>query len=132
HDSPYHAPVLLAEVIELLAEARTVVDGTLGGGGHSAALLERGVRVVGVDRDPAARAEAGDRLRAHVADGSMRIIDATFADAVVHSDISGEQFDGVLLDLGISSHQIDDAARGFTFREGAALDMRMSGAGATA
>jgi 16S rRNA (cytosine1402-N4)-methyltransferase len=131
-DSPYHAPVLLAEIVTLFSGAQTVVDGTLGGGGHSSAFLERGLRVVGIDRDPEARAEAGARLREYVDSGQLRILDSTFADAVDHPAIAGEQFDAVLLDLGISSHQIDDPTRGFTFREGAALDMRMAGSGPTA
>ncbi len=132
HDSTYHAPVLVTEILALFDGAKSVVDGTLGGGGHTAAFLERGMRVVGIDRDPEARTAAGARLAGAVADGRLRILDDTFADAVDNSDIAGETFDAVLLDLGISSHQIDDPVRGFTFREGAALDMRMGDSGPTA
>ncbi len=70
----FHEPVLLAEVLNFLGRAHHVLDGTLGGGGHAEALLERGAHVVGVDRDPAARAEAGSRLARFVASGALRII----------------------------------------------------------
>jgi 16S rRNA (cytosine1402-N4)-methyltransferase len=123
-DSGYHAPALVEPVVELLRERALVLDGTLGGGGHSAALLDAGVaRVVGVDRDPdalvAARARlagAGDRFVAY--QGNYASLDAI-------APLDGVRFNGILLDLGISSHQIDDASRGFSFREGAPLDMRM-------
>ncbi len=124
--------MLLGEVLALFDGARTIVDGTLGGGGHTAAFLERGARVVGIDRDPEARAAAGARLAPYIATGALRILDATFAGAAAHPAIAGESFDAVLLDLGVSSHQLDDSSRGFTFREGAVLDMRMSGTGETA
>ena len=73
-DSAYHAPVLAAEVLELLRDARTVLDGTLGGGGHSAALLEAGARVVGVDRDPEALAAARARLAGYERDGRFTAV----------------------------------------------------------
>jgi len=117
---------------EVLGELRPergglFLDGTLGGGGHSEALLERApeTRVVGVDRDPEALAEAGARL-ARFGD-RFRAVRANFADAVEAAGIGAGELAGVLLDLGISSHQIDVDGRGFTFRAGAPLDMRMSG-----
>ncbi len=123
--SAWHAPVLVHEVCHALAGCPRVLDGTLGGGGHSAALLERGHQVVGVDRDAGARAVAGERLRAFVADGRLRIV-AGNHDAVDEIEaIAGETFDGILLDLGVSSQQLDADARGFSFRPGVALDMRM-------
>jgi 16S rRNA (cytosine1402-N4)-methyltransferase len=128
----YHVPVLRDEVLALLEPAACIVDGTLGGGGHAAALLARGARVIGVDRDPEARAAAGSRLAPYVADGRLRIVAATFADAVDDPTVTAQAIDGVLLDLGISSHQIDDTTRGFSFREGAPLDMRMGAHGASA
>ncbi len=132
HDSPYHAPVLLDEAMELLRPERggLFLDGTLGGGGHSEALLERGpeIRLIGVDRDPDALAAAGGRL-ARFGD-RFRAVHANFADAVDAAGIEGGALQGVLLDLGISSHQIDRDARGFTFRPGAPLDMRMAQASA--
>lgn len=122
-DTPYHAPVLAREVVDLLGNARHVLDGTLGGGGHTAALLERGVRVTAVDRDPSALAVARERLAPYLVDGRLRIIQANYADAAEIEDLG--PLDGILLDLGVSSRQLDDEARGFTFRRGAQLDMRM-------
>ncbi len=121
----YHVPVLLAEIESLLERASTVLDCTLGGGGHAAALLERGCRVTGIDRDPRALASARERLADFERAGQFRAILANYSalDANVLAYV--EHFDGVLLDLGVSSHQFDDLTRGFTFREGAPLDMRM-------
>ena len=121
----YHVPVLLAEVETLLEQASTVLDCTLGGGGHAAALLEKGSRVTGIDRDPRALASARERLSDYERSGQFRAILANYStlDNSVLAD--AEHFDGILLDLGVSSHQFDDLTRGFTFREGAPLDMRM-------
>ncbi len=121
------------EVVELLRSAKTVLDGTLGGGGHSAALLAAGVaRVIGVDRDPDAMAAATDRLAAELRDGRFSVVRSNYADAAEAPELAGIRPDGVLLDLGVSSHQLDDASRGFTFRPGAPLDMRMGDAPRTA
>ena len=123
-DSEYHAPVLAAEVLGLVAGARCVLDGTLGGGGHSLALLEAGVpRVIGIDRDPSALHEARERLasfgdRFTALEGNYAYPDRIHA-------LDGISFDGIVLDLGVSSRQLDDESRGFSFREGAPLDMRM-------
>jgi 16S rRNA (cytosine1402-N4)-methyltransferase len=124
-NSPYHAPVLVGEVVRLLGDARTVLDGTLGGGGHSAALLEHGATVTGIDRDPDAIATARSRLAEFEAAGRFRALRGNFASIHEIDALRDATFDGILLDLGISSHQIDTADRGFTFREGAPLDMRM-------
>jgi 16S rRNA (cytosine1402-N4)-methyltransferase len=125
--SGYHAPVMVRECLDLLRPERggTFLDGTLGGGGHAEALLERGAEAVlyGVDRDPDARAEASVRLARF--GGRFRPVAANFADALEVAGIGDGSLDGVLLDLGISSHQIDVDGRGFTFRPGAPLDMRM-------
>src|SRR5438270_10733670 len=108
-DSAYHAPVLASEVIELLRRGRRVLDGTLGGGGHSLALLEAGVeQVVGVDRDPDALAAAGDRLAAFSAAARFSAVQSNYASIDESPALEGMTFDGVLLDLGISSHQVDD------------------------
>lgn len=124
-NSTYHAPALVTAVVELLGECRLVLDGTLGGGGHSAALLNAGVaRVIGMDRDPDALAAAIARLPDAVAAGRFTALRGNHA-SLDDLPLSGVRFDGILLDLGISSHQIDDATRGFSFREGAPLDMRM-------
>ena len=124
-NTDYHAPALVGDVVELLGGGTLVLDGTLGGGGHSAALLDAGVaRVIGIDRDPDALAAARARL-AH--ENGFTAHKGNFADLDRVPALADLRFTGILLDLGISSHQIDDAARGFSFREGAPLDMRMGG-----
>ena len=131
-DSDYHAPALVAPVVELLGHLPLVLDGTLGGGGHSAALLDAGVaRVIGIDRDPDALAAASARLADASRAGRFVAYRGNYAALDEIAVLAGLQFNGILLDLGISSHQIDDSARGFSFREGAPLDMRMDGDGAT-
>jgi 16S rRNA (cytosine1402-N4)-methyltransferase len=126
--SDYHSPALAHEVVTLLGAAGLVLDGTLGGGGHAAALLEAGVaRVIGIDRDPNALAEAGSRLAAAAAHGRFAAYQGNYAAVDAIPALAALRFNGILLDLGISSHQIDDASRGFSFREGAPLDMRMGG-----
>ena len=128
----YHAPVLAREVVEGLATspAGTYVDGTLGGGGHTAALLDRlgpDARVVGIDRDPDALAAATDRLAAAQAAGRFLPLRGNVADIEALLDAAGVgAVDGVLLDLGVSSHQLDEAARGFAFSAEGPLDMRMN------
>jgi len=124
-ESAYHAPVLAREVAELLGNARHVLDGTLGGGGHALALLERGARVTGIDRDPEAVREARSRLARFVGDGMFEAYLTNYADLESIGALADARFDGILLDLGVSSHQLDDERRGFTFRPGATLDMRM-------
>jgi len=119
-----HHTVLRREAVEWLAAGRgkLVFDGTLGGGGHAEALLESGARVVGIDQDPAAVEAARSRLAgrdAVIAQGNFRD-----ARAVLDSLGVGE-VDGALVDLGVSSPQLDDPARGFSFREAGPLDMRM-------
>jgi len=127
--SDYHAPVMASRVVELFRGASDVLDGTLGGGGHTLALLEAGARVTGIDRDPQAVAAARERLAAFEAAGRFRAITANYADLDDVDALANARFNGVLLDLGVSSHQLDDIARGFSFREGAVLDMRMEGRG---
>ena len=113
---------MTAEVVEFLGGRRTVVDMTVGSGGHAAALLEAGVsRLVGVDRDPEALALAGGRLSAF--GERVRLVAARFSE--VDEDVVGGPADGVLFDLGISSMQLDRPERGFGYRVDAPLDMRM-------
>jgi len=132
-DTAYHAPVMVTEVVDLLRNAKSVLDGTLGGGGHSAALLDAGVpSVIGVDRDPDAIAAARARLEVPERAGAFRAVPGNYADLGDEPSLHDARFDGALLDLGISSHQIDAAERGFSFREGAPLDMRMGVDGQTA
>lgn len=121
-----HVTVLGKASAELLAPTpgRLVVDCTLGGGGHSELLLERGARVVGLDRDPSAIAAASRRL-ARFGD-RFTAIHANFRDlaSVLRLHKVG-RVDGVLVDLGVSSPQIDSADRGFSFSRSGPLDMRM-------
>ncbi len=126
-DVAYHTSVLADQVVELFRDATRVLDGTLGGGGHSELLLQHGKTVVGVDRDPDAIAAAHARLESYERSGKFRTVLATYTDFAAAESGAGK-FDGILLDLGISSHQIDATDRGFSFRVGAPLDMRM-GAG---
>jgi 16S rRNA (cytosine1402-N4)-methyltransferase len=123
--SPYHAPVMVDEVVALLAGAKQVLDCTLGGGGHSEALLASGSSVVALDRDEAAVTEARKRLASYEASGRFLAIRGNFGEIERVPELAGREFDGILADLGVSSHQIDADDRGFSFRPDALLDMRM-------
>ena len=124
-DSSYHAPVLIDEVLALFAGAKQVLDCTLGGGGHSEALLAAGSSVTAIDRDEAAIDEARKRLAAYEASGRFRALRGNFAEITAFPELADVRFDAILADLGVSSHQFDTAERGFSFRPGALLDMRM-------
>lgn len=126
-DGSPHAPVLVDAVIGFLAGRGTVVDMTLGAGGHAHALLDSGVgRVIGIDRDPDALAIASERLASF--GDRLQVMCSTFAEAVVPGPV-----DGVLYDLGVSSMQLDQPERGFSYAHDAPLDMRMdSSSGITA
>ena len=125
--SSYHAPVLVEEVLDLLDPRgdALLLDGTVGGGGHTLAILDAcpGCRVLAVDRDPEALEAARERLAGHRE--RVRFIRARFDDAVSDPEVRDRGLDGALLDLGVSSHQLDADDRGFAFRRGVALDMRM-------
>jgi len=128
-----HIPVLLAECLEALAvrEGGVYLDGTFGAGGYSRAILERGGEVIGVDRDPRAIA-AGAGMVAEFGD-RLRLVEGRFGDLdVIARDLGAPGLDGIALDIGISSMQIDEADRGFSLRFDAPLDMRMESAGRTA
>lgn len=116
---------MVEDVTSLLGRAAHVLDGTLGGGGHTRALLQQGTRVTAVDRDPAAIAEVRQALASEETSGRLRLVNANYADLSDVAELRDATFDGILLDLGVSSRQLDEAARGFTFRPGADLDMRM-------
>lgn len=125
----YHAPALVEEVLTYLQPGRggVYLDGTLGGGGHSEAILVAGptARLIGVDQDPEAQAVAARRLERFR--DRIELIQGNFADVSAELEVP---LAGVLLDLGVSSHQIDEGARGFSFRRGVPLDMRMDPASA--
>jgi 16S rRNA (cytosine1402-N4)-methyltransferase len=97
------------------------VDATLGDGGHSAALLDQGIEVLGIDRDPDALVVS----RARLGDRGIRYLQASYASPEALAAVADFGPDFILLDLGVSSRQLDEEARGFTFRPGAPLDMRM-------
>lgn len=122
--TPGHQPVLLREVLGFLTPrpGGRYLDCTFGGGGHTRAILEcaADVSVVALDRDPAAQARA-EALRSEFG-GRFELIDRDFGRL---GEIAAENFDGALFDLGVSSFQLDDAARGFSFRQDAPADMRM-------
>jgi len=124
-DTSYHAPVLVHEVLALFAGAEQVLDCTLGGGGHSEALLSAGSSVTAIDRDEAAIDEARKRLAAYEASGRFRALRGNFGEIDRIPEAADARFDAILADLGVSSHQFDTADRGFSFRPGALLDMRM-------
>lgn len=120
----YHVPVMVEEVLVYLEPERggTYFDGTVGGGGHAAAILRAGgaARVIGADRDTEALAEVERRLSSHR--GRLTLMHGDYADV---AERLGEALAGALLDLGVSSRQLDSTERGFSFQEGTALDMRM-------
>jgi 16S rRNA (cytosine1402-N4)-methyltransferase len=121
-----HEPVLAREVVDILrpAPGKLLLDGTLGGGGHSLLFLERGAHVIGIDKDPRALAAARARLARF--GEAFRAVRADFRDARNVLDALGlAAVDGALVDLGVSSPQLDDPARGFSFSRGGPLDMRM-------
>ncbi len=124
----YHVPVLLDQVLTAAAGAGRVVDATLGDGGHAAALREVGAEVLGIDRDPDAITVARQRL----GDQGVQYLLAAYDAPEALAAIVAFRPDFILLDLGVSSRQLDEPERGFTFRPGAALDMRMAGAGPSA
>jgi 16S rRNA (cytosine1402-N4)-methyltransferase len=125
-----HQTVLLKEVVDVLQPGvgKVLIDGTLGGGGHTQALLAQGATVLGVDRDPVALEAARTRL---VGAAHFSVRQGNFGDLLqVASDLM--PVDGVLVDLGVSSPQLDVAERGFSFQKDGPLDMRMSDTGRTA
>jgi 16S rRNA (cytosine1402-N4)-methyltransferase len=125
----YHVPIMVSEVLTLLEPQRggIFVDGTLGGGGHAEAVLcalpESG-RLYGIDRDDDALKAAGARLK-RFGDRFTAIKGNFFDMKRLLSDRGVLHVDGILLDLGVSSHQLDDGARGFSYKADAPLDMRM-------
>ena len=126
-----HIPVLLAEAVDGLniRPDGVYVDGTAGGGGHSAAILSRltSGTLYSMDQDPDAIAVVSERFRddprSVIVEGNFGDMDALLRERGVTT------VDGVLLDIGVSSHQLDEGSRGFSYHEDAPLDMRMSQSG---
>ena len=144
HTESPHVPVMLERCLDALSPRPDtwLADGTFGAGGHTRAILARGARVVAIDQDPHA-AEHAEALRrdlrtAGVAEPSdrFRFVHGNFADLGAHLESIGlaarESLHGVLLDLGVSSMQLDEGERGFAFRQEGPLDMRMGGSGPSA
>ncbi len=126
--SPRHIPVLVDDVVQALSPlaGKTIVDGTLGLGGHAQALLEAdaSVRLLGIDRDRQALSLAGQRLAAYA--DRLSLIHGNFRELAHHLDrLEIRYVDGVLLDIGVSSLHLDESTRGFSFRRDGPLDMRM-------
>ena len=140
-DAPAHIPVLLDEMLQALCPAagETIIDGTFGAGGYTRAILQAAdCRVLALDRDPTA-IEAGGNLVAHFPD-RLTLVESPFRDI---DEVARQTFgradgepsgivDGIVLDIGVSSMQIDDPARGFSFMGDGPLDMRMGGVGPSA
>jgi 16S rRNA (cytosine1402-N4)-methyltransferase len=130
-----HVPVLLPEVLAVLAPqpGQRFIDGTFGAGGYTSALLDaaENTRVLAIDRDPAAIAAGQTLVRA--SGGRLTLVEGTFSDLDgIAGDSGFASVDGVVLDIGVSSMQLDEAERGFSFQKDGPLDMRMSGSGPTA
>jgi 16S rRNA (cytosine1402-N4)-methyltransferase len=128
-----HVPVLLPEMLTHLAvvEGGRYIDGTFGAGGYTRAILEQGGQVLALDRDRSA-IEAGATMVAEFS-GRLTLVEGRFSDLDAHARAAGFlPVDGVVLDVGVSSMQLDDPKRGFSFRHDGPLDMRMGNGGADA
>lgn len=127
----YHTPVMLSECMQYLniSNSKVFIDGTLGGGGHTHEILKRGGKVIALDQDPDAIQRSSKLLQNYLDIGSLEIHQVNFRDmlsVLSTSKLANSQpIDGVLLDLGISSYQIDESSRGFSFAGDGPLDMRM-------
>jgi 16S rRNA (cytosine1402-N4)-methyltransferase len=126
-----HRPVLLKQTLEFLniKPGGTYIDGTVGGGGHSAAILERlteGGRLLGIDFDNAALEAASNRLSEVGSNAELVLVQGNFAEMEsICMEAGINEVDGVLLDIGVSSYQLDNPERGFSYNQDGRLDMRM-------
>ncbi len=124
-----HIPVMLAEVLSVLQPqvGQTIIDGTFGAGGYSRAILAAGAQVVALDRDPSVR-QAATNLAAEFP-ARFELIETAFSNL---AEVVSGSVDGIVLDIGVSSMQLDEADRGFSFRFDGPLDMRMASSGKSA
>ncbi len=131
-DHSRHVPVLLDEIVEALDphSGKWIMDGTFGFGGYSTALLNKGANILGVDRDPEA-AERAAELQKSFPD-QLRFVAGCFGELDEIAEAEGLALDAIVLDIGVSSMQLDDAERGFSFMNDGPLDMRMSQSGPSA
>jgi 16S rRNA (cytosine1402-N4)-methyltransferase len=132
---PRHIPVLVSEVLEALApkDGETFIDGTFGAGGYSRAILDAAnCSVLALDRDPNAVRDARETVARY--GGRLKLVETPFSEMqdAVETELAGALVDGVVLDIGVSSMQLDDAGRGFSFQSDGPLDMRMSQSGMSA
>lgn len=128
-----HVPVMLDEVLQALepGSGSVIIDGTFGAGGYSRALLDAGAKVLGIDRDPDAIAMGGEMVAEY--SGRLILAQGRFGDLGDIAAANGiRQADGVVLDIGVSSMQVDEAERGFSFMKDGPLDMRMEHSGPSA
>lgn len=126
--SDYHIPVMLKETLRDLQikKGQWYVDCNLGGGGHTSGILEEGGNVLGIDLDPDAIWEVTKNLKQYIGEGRLKLANTNFAN-IAHTvrDNGIPKVSGVLFDLGVSTHQLEEAERGFSFNKDAPLDMRM-------
>lgn len=128
-----HIPVMLNEVLACLSPSKgeVFVDGTFGAGGYSVAILDKGADVLAIDRDPDAIRHGAELVKQF--NGRLTLKKGEFGDLdKVSADAGFAQVDGVVLDIGVSSMQLDEAERGFSFQKDGPLDMRMSQTGVSA
>jgi len=128
-EQKYHIPVMLSEVLDYLnlGPGEVIVDATIGTGGHSQAILERimpGGKLIGIDRDEESLAVARERLSHY--SGACEFVYGNFVDLdTILQNLKIKKIDGILFDLGVSSYQLQNPARGFSFQEDGPLDMRL-------
>ena len=125
----FHIPVLLKEALGALRVKKggLYIDATIGGGGHTRLILDQGGRVLGIDQDEEAILHLKKKFESEIKSGKLILVRANFSDIEKVAGSNGfEKVEGILFDLGVSSHQLDEARRGFSIRRNEALDMRMS------